>query len=168
MTDMRAATWVVYAKRPFGGPAQALAYLGRYTHRVAIANSRLVAIEDDHVAFTWKDYRQDGAVKVMKLAPEEFIRRFLLHTLPDRFHRIRYFGFLANTCRAANLALCRSALAQQMDRFETATADTATSRASVQVPACPECGGVMRVLATLSRGADRSRPATAPFQCDTS
>jgi len=104
----------------------------------------------------------------MKLAPDEFIRRFLLHTLPDRFHRIRYFGFLANSCRAANLALCRSALAQQMDRFETATADTATSRASVHVPACLECGGVMRVLATLSRGADRSRPATAPFQCDTS
>jgi hypothetical protein len=168
MTDLRAAAWVVYAKRPFGGPAQALAYLGRYTHRVAIANSRLVAIEDDHVAFTWKDYRQDGAVKVMKLAPDEFIRRFLLHTLPDRFHRIRYFGFLANSCRAANLALCRSALAQQMDRFETATADTATSRASVHVPACLECGGVMRVVATLSRGADRSRPAAAPFQCDTS
>jgi hypothetical protein len=168
MTDLRAAAWVVYAKKPFGGPAQALAYLGRYTHRVAIANSRLVAIEDDHVAFTWKDYRQNGAVKVMKLAPDEFIRRFLLHTLPDRFHRIRYFGFLANTCRAANLALCRSALAQQMDRCETATADTATSRANVHVPACPECGGVMRVLATLSRGADRSRPATAPFQCDTS
>src|SRR3954467_648609 len=132
------------------------------------ANRRLVAIEDDHVAFTWKDYRQDGAVKVMKLAPDEFIRRFLLHTLPDRFHRIRYFGFLANSCRADNLALCRSALAQQMDRFETATADTATSRASVHVPACPECGGVMRVLATLSRGAGRSHPATAPFQCDTS
>jgi hypothetical protein len=168
MTDLRATAWVVYAKRPFGGPAQALAYLGRYTHRVAIANSRLVAIEDDHVAFTWKDYRQDGAVKVMKLAPDEFIRRFLLHTLPDRFHRIRYFGFLANSCRAVNLARCRAALAQQMDRFETATADTATSRAGVQVPACPECGGVMRVRATLSRGAGRSRPATAPFQCDTS
>jgi hypothetical protein len=168
IADMRAAAWVVYAKRPFGGPAQALAYLGRYTHRVAIANSRLVAIEDGHVAFTWKDYRQDGAVKVMKLAPDEFIHRFLLHTLPDRFHRIRYFGFLANSCRAANLALCRCALAQSIERPETPIVDTPTSSPSVHPATCPECGGVMRVLATLSRGADRSPPAAAPFQCDTS
>ena len=90
---MRGIDWVVYAKKPFGGTAQALAYLGRYTHRVAIANSRLAAIEDDHVAFAWKDYRQNGACKIMKLVPDEFIRRFLLHTLPDGFHRIRHFGF---------------------------------------------------------------------------
>ena len=107
---MRRINWVVYAKKPFGGPAQVLAYLGRYTHRVAIANSRLVALDDDHVAFTWKDYRQNGATKIMKLKPDEFIRRFLLHTLPDGFHRIRHFGFMANGHRAAKLALCRSLL----------------------------------------------------------
>src|SRR5258705_81405 len=89
---MRRINWVVYAKRPFGGPAQVLAYLGRYTHRVAIANSRLVALDDDHVAFTWKDYRQNGATAIMKLKPEEFIRRFLIHTLPDGFHRILPFA----------------------------------------------------------------------------
>jgi len=103
----------------------------------------------------------------MKLAPDEFIRRFLLHTLPDRFHRIRYFGFLANSCRAANLALCRRALAQQIERPETPIVDTAISP-SIHPSTCPECGGVMRVLATLSRGDDQSRPAAVPFQCDTS
>ena len=166
---MRAAAWVVYAKKPFGGPAQTLAYLGRYTHRVAIANSRLVAIEDDHVAFTWKDYRQDGAVKVMRLAPDEFIRRFLLHTLPDGFHRIRYFGFLANSCRAANLALCRSRAGASKSSAPRPRSSTPPARRQVSIaPACPECGGVMRILATLLRGAERSRPAAAPFQCDTS
>ena len=85
-----------------------LAYLGRYTHRVAIANSRIQACDDEHVGFAWKDYRQDGAVKIMKLEPDEFIRRFLLHALPDGFHRIRHFGFLANGRRTEKLALCRS------------------------------------------------------------
>ena len=168
IAEMRAVAWVVYAKKPFGGPAQALAYLGRYTHRVAIANSRLVAIEHDHVAFTWKDYRQDGAIKVMRLAPDEFIPRFLLHTLPDGFHRIRYFGFLANGCRATNLALCRSALARHIERHETATAQTETSRSSIQAPACPECGGLMRMVVMLSCRTGRSRPDPAPFRCDTS
>ena len=170
IAEMRAAPWVVYAKKPFGGPAQALAYLGRYTHRVAIANSRLVAIEDDHVAFTWKDYRRDGAAKVMRLAPDEFIRRFLLHTLPDGFHRIRYFGFLANTCRTTSLALCRSALGRAMERPETSMADIADiaiSSASI-APACHECGGLMRIVATPLRAAGWSRPDPAPFRCDTS
>ena len=102
---MRRIDWVVYAKKPFGGPAQVLAYLGRYTHRVAITNSRLVAIDDTSVAFTWKDYRDGSATKVMRLKPHEFIRRFLLHALPDGFHRIRYFGFMANGHRAARLTL---------------------------------------------------------------
>jgi Putative transposase/Transposase zinc-binding domain len=110
LVAMRRISWVVYAKRPFGGPAQVLAYLGRYTHRVAIANSRIVALDEDHVAFTWKDYRQNGATKIMKLKPDEFIRRFLLHTLPDGFHRIRHFGFMANSHRAAKLALCLTLL----------------------------------------------------------
>ena len=110
---MRRIDWVVYAKKPFGGPAQVLAYLGRYTHRVAIANSRIKALDDDHVAFTWKDYRQNGAEKIMRLKPDEFIRRFLLHTLPDGFHRIRYFGFMTNGHRAAKIASCRALLVDE-------------------------------------------------------
>jgi Putative transposase len=100
--------WIVYSKKPFGGPV--LAYLGRYTHRVAIANSRIQDCDDDHVAFAWKDYRDGGAVKTMCLKPDEFIRRFLLHALPHGFHRIRHFGFLANGHRTQKLALCRSLL----------------------------------------------------------
>jgi Putative transposase/Transposase zinc-binding domain len=168
LAAMRGVDWVVYAKKPFGGPAQALAYLGRYTHRVAIANRRLVAIEDDHVAFAWKDYRQNGAVKVMKLAPDEFIRRFLLHALPDGFHRIRHFGFMANGCRAAKLALCRSALADEIERAETAADEAVAPKATVALSACPECGGVMHIVGAIGRPTDRSRPRASPFRCDTS
>src|SRR5438093_1443616 len=96
----RRLDWVVYAKPPFGGPEQVLAYLGRYTHRVAIASSRLLSLADGKVRFTWKDYRQGGITKVMTLDADEFIRRFLLHALPDGFHRIRHYGFLANGARA--------------------------------------------------------------------
>jgi hypothetical protein len=106
----RQIEWVVYAKPPFGGPERVLAYLGRYTHRVAIANSRLVNIGDDKVAFGWKDYRHHDKAKVMTLAADEFIRRFLLHTLPEGFHRIRHYGFLANGHRVAKLDLCRRLL----------------------------------------------------------
>ena len=144
LAGMRRIDWVVYAKKPFGGPAQVLAYLGRYTHRVAIANSRLVALDDDQVAFTWKDYRQNGAVKIMNLTPDEFIRRFLLHALPDGFHRIRYFGFMANARRAGKLALCRSLLAGQSAQFEPPTNENAAPQSHVSPPACSECGGVMR------------------------
>jgi hypothetical protein len=98
LAAVRRLDWIVYAKKPFGGPAQVLAYLGRYTHRVAIANSRIQACDDEHVRLTWKDYRADGAVKTMSLKPDEFIRRFLLHALPDGFQHIRHFGFLDNGC----------------------------------------------------------------------
>jgi len=107
----RSVGWIVYGKKPFGGPARVLAYPGRYTHRVAIANSRIQACESDYVEFIWKDYRDGGAVKTMRLTPDEFIRRFPPHTLPDRFHRIRQFGFLANGHRGEKLALCRPLLA---------------------------------------------------------
>ncbi len=110
LDQLRRIEWVVYAKPPFGGPEQVLAYLGRYTHRVAIANSRLVSLSDGKVRFAWKDYRQDGKTKVMTLDADEFIRRFLLHALPDGFHRIRHYGFLANGQRGDNLALCRRLL----------------------------------------------------------
>ena len=102
--------WVVYAKRPFAGPAQVLEYVGRYTHRVAISKNRLVSIEDGKVRFRWKDYRQESRQKVMTLDGGEFIRRFLIHVLPDGFHRIRYYGFLGNCHRARKLALRRALL----------------------------------------------------------
>src|SRR2546421_4960643 len=101
---------VVYAKRPFGGPEQVLDYLGRYTHRVAIANSRLVGLTEGRVSFRWKDYRHHDKQKVMTLGADEFIRRFLLHVLPDGFHRIRHYGYLANGGRAAQLAHFRRLL----------------------------------------------------------
>jgi hypothetical protein len=103
----RKKKWVVYAKRPFGGPQQVLDYLGRYTHRVAISNHRLLRLEDGRVTFSWKDYRDSGDIKPMTLDAQEFIRRFLLHVLPDAFQKIRYFGFMANRHRAANLDRCR-------------------------------------------------------------
>ena len=106
----RRIDWIVYCKKPFGGPAQVLACLGRYTHRVAIANNRIRACDDDHVALAWKDYRDHGVVKSMRLSPGEFIRRFLLHVLPDGFHRIRHFGLLANGHRTETLTVCRAFL----------------------------------------------------------
>jgi hypothetical protein len=158
LRELRRIEWVVYAKPPFGGPAQVLAYLGRYTHRVAIANSRLISLATAQVAFRWRDYRHHGKTKLMTLAADEFIRRFLLHTLPDGFHRIRHFGFLANRQRAAKLALCRGLL-------------DAPSQGppAIQVPShrpdrCPTCGGAMVMLVVLARPA----PCRTSFWDDTS
>jgi hypothetical protein len=173
LAALRRINWVVYAKKPFGGPAQVLAYLGRYTHRVAIANSRLVSFDQHHVAFTWKDYRCNGAAKVMRLTPDEFIRRFLLHTLPDGFHRIRHFGFLANGHRAARLALAR-VLLKTVSEAKPASAAAPISEDPHQpttdrsVPACPICGGIVRVTSYLPAGSSRLRDAAAIFRCDTS
>lgn len=108
---LRATDWVVYAKPPFAGPAQVLEYLGRYTHRVAISNDRLVSLEAGQVRFRWKDYARGSRVKTMTLSAEEFLRRFLLHVLPGGFVRIRHFGFLANRGHTAKLARCRALLA---------------------------------------------------------
>jgi hypothetical protein len=169
---MRRAAWVVYAKQPFGGPAQVLAYLGRYTHRVAIANSRIQDCDDDHVAFAWKDYRNGGAVKTMRLKPDEFIRRFLLHALPDGFHRIRHFGFLANGHRTEKLAICRSLVMSQVEPIRQGKEETPAAApaggTNFAPPPCPECGGLMRVVADLPRGGRCSRSQTSPFWCDTS
>jgi hypothetical protein len=168
---LRCIDWIVYAKKPFGGPAQVLAYLGRYTHRIAIANSRLVALDDDHVAFSWKDYRQNGAAKVMKLKPDEFIRRFLLHTLPDGFHRIRSFGFMANGHRADKLTLCRSLLADRVEKTAPGSVDPSpvnSGRQNADFPVCPDCGGVMHIIARAAPGLDQTQPRSAPFWCDTS
>jgi hypothetical protein len=111
LAPLRHTKWVVYAKPPFGGPQQVLDYLGRYTHRVAIANHRLVSLEDETVTFRWKDYRHHNKPKLMTLAVEEFIRRFLLHVLPNGFQRIRHYGLLGNCHRQAKLARCRALLA---------------------------------------------------------
>jgi hypothetical protein len=152
---LRRIDWVVYAKRPFGGPAQVLAYLGRYTHRVAIANSRLVGMANGTVSFRWKDYRQDGRRKVMTLDAGEFMRRFLLHVLPPGFHRIRHFGFLANGHRAARLALCRRLLADaRSDQddgpdLEASAADPPSP--SIIPDVCPCCGSLALIRTTLPR-----------------
>ena len=170
---MRRLDWIVYAKKPFGGPAQVLAYLGRYTHRVAIANSRIQACDDEHVRFTWKDYRDDGALKIMSLKPDEFIRRFLLHALPDGFHRIRHFGYLANGHRTERLALCRALLTNEADADGERKGRAANARAGRDDRAelsslfgmrRHSCGFVARV----PRGGERPRSNTSPFRCDTS
>ena len=110
LAPLRKTKWVVYAKRPFGGPEQVLSYLGRYTHRVAISNNRLLDIDNGKVTFSWKDYRGHDRQKIMTLDADEFIRRFLLHVLPDGFQRIRHYGFLGHRHRQAKLALCRQLL----------------------------------------------------------
>jgi len=133
--------WVVYAKRPFAGPAQVLTYLSRYTHRIAIANSRLLAMADGRVTFRWRDYAHGHQTRTMTLDADEFLRRFLLHVLPAGFVRIRYFGLLANRQRAQLLNLCRSHLQC-----------TATPQAAVGVEhLCQHCHrGTMRVVEILS------------------
>ena len=158
--ELRRLDWVVYAKAPFGGPEQVLAYLGRYTHRVAIANSRLLSLDDSKVRFTWKDYRACGKTKVMTLDANEFIRRFLLHALPDSFHRIRHYGFLANGSRGDNIGLCHRLL----DARDTGACESADNPPSIapEFAICPDCGGTMRRIATVARS------NTAPFSCDTS
>jgi len=134
-----------------------LAYLGRYTHRVAIANSRLVSLANAEVAFRWKDYRHHGKTKLMTLAADEFIRRFLLHTLPDGFHRIRHYGFLANRQRTAKLALCRRLL-------DAPSPEPSAEQVRDAVAPCPSCGGAMVVLGVLARPA----PCRTSFWDDTS
>jgi hypothetical protein len=162
LRKLRRVEWVVYAKPPFGGPEQVLAYLGRYTHRVAIANSRLVSITEERVAFRWKDYRHHSRTKIMTLEAAEFIRRFLLHTLPDGFHRIRHYGFLANGHRAAKLALCRRLLDVSAAQAPTdETHDEVAPRGSGR---CPCCGGTMMLTGILPRLL-RERP---PFRDDSS
>ncbi len=167
LAPAKAVEWVVYAKRPFAGPQQVLDYVGRYTHRVAISNHRLLDIANDQVRFEWKDYRQGGAVKVMTLSAEEFIRRFLLHVLPEGFQRIRYYGFLGNRYRQEKLDRCRRLLgmpaaSQQptptstdehyLDRYEELT--------GTSLRQCPQCqsGRMVRVQILRPTG-----PSPAPL-----
>jgi hypothetical protein len=167
LAKLRRIDWVVYAKRPFAGPAQVLAYLGRYTHRVAIANSRLVALAGGKVSFRWRDYRHHDKLKLMTLAADEFIRRFLLHTLPDGFHRIRHYGFLANGHRASKLAQCRRLLAAPTPPRPAPAADYRERYRQLtghSLDICPACGGRMELLGPLPRGAFHETST----RCDTS
>jgi hypothetical protein len=163
--------WVVYSKPPFGGPQAVLAYLSRYTHRVAIANSRLVAFDDRQVSFKWKDYRAEGAArhKIMTLAPCEFIRRFLMHVLPAGFHRIRHFGLFASAGRAANLAHARKllAVANPPDMAEPVAAADDTVP-SAYAPLCPCCGGRMVIIETIPRAAAGHPRPPATIRLDSS
>ncbi|MGA8759075.1 MAG: IS91 family transposase [Stellaceae bacterium] len=153
LADLRRVEWVVYSKRPFAGPAAVLAYLGRYTHRVAIATSRLDTLAGERVSFRWRDYRHHNKNKVMTLAADEFIRRFLLHALPDGFHRIRHYGFLANRRRADKLALCRTMLTVAGIAAPAGNGE-ASRQFAVQAPdACPCCGGRMERIGSLPRSA---------------
>jgi hypothetical protein len=153
LRPLRKIEWVVYAKRPFAGPEAVLAYLSRYTHRVAISNSRLITLDDRSVSFTWKDYRTKGRdrQKVMSLATSEFIRRFLIHVLPQGFHRIRHYGLFANGGRTRNIARARELLAMPApEAHDTQTADDMEPPALAQP--CPHCGGAMIVIETFERG----------------
>ena len=155
-----ASPWVVYAKRPFAGPEAVLAYLSRYTHRIAIANSRLVALDGNAVTFKWKDYRAKGRqrYKTMTLVAHEFIRRFLIHVLPHGFHRIRHYGLFANGYRAENLARARRLLA--VPTPDTANREDDAEPQALAYP-CPCCGGPMIIVETFERGAQPRAPPTA-------
>src|SRR5882672_4194442 len=168
LAPLRKAEWVVYAKRPFGGPEAVLAYLSRYTHRVAIANSRLIALDETSVTFKWKDYRAKGRerAKVMTLAIDEFISRFLIHVLPSGFHRIRHYGLLANGGRAENIARARQLLGVPATQSEPADADP--DEPAMLCHPCPCCGGPMIIIETFERGSTpRTRP-TSPIRIDSS
>jgi hypothetical protein len=159
LAPLRKTEWVVYAKRPFGGPEAVLTYLSRYTHRVAIANSRLIAFDAHGVTFRWKDYRIEGRdrYKRMTLATDEFIRRFLIHVLPKGLHRIRHYGLFAKGSCADNIARARELLATVKPEGEPASADGDPSK-----PTCPCCGGRMIIIEVFARGATPRHPPTGP------
>ena len=159
---LRKCEWVVYAKRPFAGPAAVLAYLARYTHRVAIANSRLIALDERGVTFKWKDYRAKGKTKhkTMTLSTGEFMRRFLLHVLPSGFHRIRHYGLIANAGRRENLARARELLNVPPDADDGASTGDGVAESGQPTYVCPDCGAPMIIIETFTRG----QPIRAPPQ----
>jgi len=174
LTPLRRIEWVVYSKRPFGGPEAVLAYLSRYTHRVAISNRRLIAVDQTSVTFKYKDYRIEGPGRYscMTLTTHEFIRRFLMHVLPGGFHRIRHYGLLANGNRAENLAKARALL--NLARPDAIPGDSATAN-PIEPPMlarpCPCCGGRMLIIEAFARGCQPNyRPAATPpiIRIDTS
>jgi hypothetical protein len=174
LKPLRNIDWVVYAKEPFAGPKQVLRYLSRYTHRIAISNRRLISADDNGVTFSYKDYRIDGPAryKTMTLAADEFMRRFLIHVLPNGFHRIRHYGLLASGNRAANIARARELLAAPTPAKQPETAeDMVTDQERVLPQPCPCCGGRMIIIESFARGCEpthRPTPAAQEIRIDTS
>jgi putative transposase len=166
LAPLRKVEWVVYSKRPFGGPQAVLAYLSRYTHRVAISNSRLIALNAAGVTFRSKDYRLEGRdrFKTMTIATDEFIRRFLIHVLPTGFHRIRHYGLFASHKRAENIARARELLNSPAPQTQTANpgAADADEPQTLSHP-CPCCGGRMIIIETFERGCSPRYRPTAPL-----
>lgn len=163
LKPLRRRNWFVYAKRPFAGPKAVLAYLSRYTHRVAISNARLISHDERGVTFRYKDYRADGLAqrKAMTLATDEFIRRFMLHILPKAFHRIRHYGLFASAGRAVNIARLRELLGAMPPEKANASSG-ADEPAETVLPQCPCCGGRMTVIEVFERGTlPRYRPLSA-------
>jgi hypothetical protein len=155
--DLYRDNWVIHCKRPFGGPEQVLKYLGRYTHRVAISNHRLVSFENGEVTFTWRDRAHGNIEKKMKLPAEEFLRRFLLHLLPKGFVRIRSFGFLASRRRGKLLPLCLQSLGSSADSH---TEEDSTAKGLWK---CPTCGGPMVMILRVNIPSWKPRPPPSPF-----
>ena len=157
LAPLKRKKWFVYARPPFAGPQAVLAYLARYTHRVAISNSRLVSLDQRGVTFRYKDYRRDGQARygTMTLSADEFIRRFLLHVLPKGFHRIRHYGLLASAGCKTNIARARQLMAAPMAEVDPPTVnDTADPDATTDHrPPCPCCGGRMIIVEVFARGA---------------
>ena len=145
--------WNVFAKKPFSGPAEVLKYIGRYTHRVAISNHRLLSIDGGKVSFEYKDYKDEGKLKIMTVPAQEFIRRFLLHVLPKGYHKIRMFGFLANGCRAKNVAKVRNLVLESrspLDFSDEIVEEVIKSLETYLIGQCPKCEkGVMRIKGTI-------------------
>jgi hypothetical protein len=171
MMPSRKAEWVVYSKRPFGRPEAVLAYLARYTHRVAISNSRLLTCDSAGVTFKYKDYRVDGRArqKIMRLATGEFIRRFLIHVLPSGFHRIRHYGLFASGVRVQNIARVRALLAASTprDQVKRATEGDEAEPRTLDHP-CPCCGGRMIVVERFERGCTPRASSLGQIRIDTS
>jgi hypothetical protein len=169
LAPLRKAEWVVYSKRPFGGPQAVLAYLSRYTHRVAISNSRLIAFDGNGVTFRWKDYRAEARQrqKIMTLLTSEFIRRFLIHVLPTGFHRIRHYGLFASAKRAENITKVRQLLNAPAPQPEAGNAADAEEPRTLAHP-CPCCGGRMIIIETFERGCSPRTHPTGSIRLDTS
>jgi hypothetical protein len=174
LAPLRRADWVVYSKKPFGGPEAVLGYLSRYTHRVAISNRRLIAVGETGVTFKYKDYRIEGPgrYKTMTLATAEFIRRFLIHVLPKGFHRIRHYGLFANGNRAENIARARALLTVPPPVIEPEGSNAAETGEPRMLPRpCPYCGGRMIIIETFAHGCQpkhRPTPSPAVIRIDTS
>jgi Putative transposase/Transposase zinc-binding domain len=169
LAPLRRKNWFVYAKPPFAGPDAVLAYLARYTHRVAISNSRLVSLDARGVTFRYKDYRRSGRARLgtMTLMPDEFIRRFLLHVLPKGFHRIRHYGLLASATCKANVARAKELIAAPLPSIDPSTEHddpgVATGAAADHRPPCPCCGGRMIIVESFGcGGAPRAPPSPQP------